>query len=78
LDITGTLWILSEAASIGSRGCKSFVATTTDWYGTLVPVLALSATSTKAAITTRARTMPRRVNGRLEVRPLRMLKADPS
>jgi hypothetical protein len=54
------------------------VATTTDWYGTLLPELAFRATSTKAAITSRARTMPSRVNGRREVRPLKTLKADPS
>jgi len=41
-------------------------------------VPAFSATSTKAPITSKARTIPRRVNGRLEVRALKVLKADPS
>jgi hypothetical protein len=44
----------------------------------LLPELAFKATSTKAAITSRARRMPSRVNGRREVRPLKTLKADPS
>jgi hypothetical protein len=63
---------------MGSRGFRSALATTTDWYGTLLAVLAFRATNTKAPITRRARTMPRRVNGRLEVRALKVLKADPS
>jgi hypothetical protein len=54
------------------------VAITTDWYGTLLVVPAFRATSTKAPITSRARTIPRMVNGRLEVRALKVLKADPS
>jgi len=78
LEATGIFVTSSEAASIGRRGARSFVATTTDWYGTLLVVPAFRATSTKAPITTRARTIPRRVNGRLEVRALKVLKADPS
>ena len=74
----GIFLVSTEAASIGIRGCRSFVATTTDCVGTLPAVLAFRATSTKAAMTSKARRMPRRVNGRLDVRPLKVLKADPS
>jgi len=54
------------------------VATTTDRTGTLLPELEFRATRTNAAITTRASTTPRSVNGRLEVRLLKVLKADQS
>src|ERR1700687_189618 len=74
----GIRLMASEAASIGGRGFRSAPATTTDWYGTLVAVPAFRATSTKAPITSKARMMPRKVNGRLEVRALKVLKADPS
>jgi hypothetical protein len=60
---------------MGIRGGRSCVATTTFDVGPIEPVDALIATRTKAAMTRRARTIPRIVKGLLDV----MLRnADPS
>ena len=72
---TAMLLITSALPSIGMRGERSMFATTTDCMLLPWPVLALIATSTKAAITSRARRMPRRVKGRREVKPERLERA---
>jgi len=55
------------------------VATTTFWEGPVDPVEALIATRTKAAITSRARIMPRKVKGLRDVIPVKVVrKSDPS
>jgi hypothetical protein len=65
--------------SIGVLGWMSLVATTTVREGLLDDVPALRATRTKAAITSKARTIPRIVNGRVNVKPeKRGRTADPS
>jgi hypothetical protein len=69
------LLISRDAASIGIRGGRSCVATTTFCEGAVEPVDALMATRTKAAITRRARTIPRMVKGLLDVI---VRKSDPS
>jgi len=71
----GRLLISSDPAGIGIRGVRSWVATTTFWLGPLDPVEALMATRTKAAMTRRARTIPRIVKG---LRDVMVRKSDPS
>ena|SRR5437016_10202350 len=72
---TAMLLITSALPSIGMRGDRSLLATTTDCMLLPWPVLALIATSTKAAITRRASKMPRRVKGLREVKPERLERA---
>src|ERR1700682_4881239 len=77
--VVGRFFSASHVGSIGIRGWRSLVETTTDWVGLVGTAAALIATRTKAAITSRARTIPRRVNGLRDVRPVRDLRnADPS
>src|SRR5712691_5293879 len=71
----GRLLISRDPAGIGIRGARSWVATTTFWLGPMDPVEALIATRTKAAITSRARTIPRIVKG---LRDVIVRNADPS
>src|SRR6476660_9155228 len=71
----GRLFTSRAPAGIGIRGGRSWVATTTFEVGPTEPEEAFIATRTKAAMTRRARTIPRIVKGLLDV----MLRnADPS
>ncbi len=72
---TSMLFVVTAAASIAIRGVRSLVATTTVCCLGPEPALGLIATSTKAAITSRARTIPRIVNGLREVSADRLERA---
>jgi phage tail protein X len=70
---------VSDPESIATLAWRSLVATTTVIEGLLDAFPALRATSTNAPITTRARRIPRMVNGRVNLRPeIRGRTADPS
>jgi hypothetical protein len=76
---TGIDLIVRSAASIGILGWRSLEVTTTLKEGLLDAAPAFRATRTKAAITSKARRIPRIVNGLLNVIALkRGLTADPS
>jgi hypothetical protein len=64
---------------MATLGWRSLVATTTFIEGLAALFWALRATRTKAAITSKARRIPRMVNGLVNLRPLiRGRTADPS
>jgi hypothetical protein len=64
------LVITSAAGSIATLGGRSLLATTTLIEGLAAEFWALRATRTKAVMTTRASTIPRMVNGLVNLRPL--------
>ena len=71
----GMLFISRPEASMGILGKSALEATTTLSVCTLCELPAVRATSTNAPTTRRARTIPRIVKGRRDVRPPRLERA---